>query len=226
MEYLIKRATTRPELRGEWESPAWRDANIARVDRFHLASSDHHPRTEAKVLYDDAGLYVHFRVFDRYVVCRRTQNQTLTSKDSCVEVYFEPFGPEKGYFNFEMNCGGALLLFYITDPTRDEATIFREKMEVPQSLIDTMRIYHSMPRQVPAEIAEPIEWRVEYFVPYTLMEHYVGPLGEPLSRRWRGNFFKCADESSHPHWASWAPIGDELNFHVPRHFQPLGFELG
>jgi hypothetical protein len=224
MEYLLKRTPTRPELRGDWDSPAWRDATVAHVNQFHRASSNHHPRTEAKVLYDDVGLYVLFRVFDRYVICRRTENQTLTSKDSCVEVYLQPFGAEKGYFNFEMNCGGALLLFYVTDPTRDAATIFRRKVEVPQSLIDTMRIHHSMPRQVSTEITEPVEWRVEYFIPYTLMEHYVGPIGEPSSRRWRGNFFKCADESSHPHWASWAPIGDELNFHVPRYFQPFTFE--
>src|SRR4051812_11542261 len=164
MEYLIKRASTRPEPRGNWDSPAWRDASVASVDHFHPASSDHHPRTDAKVLYDDTGLHVLFRVFDRYVICRRSENQTLTSKDSCVEVYFEPFPGDKGYFNFEMNCGGALLLFYVTDPTRDEATIFKQRQIVPQALIDTMRIYHSMPKQVPAEIVEPIEWRVEYFI--------------------------------------------------------------
>ena len=37
------------------------------------------------------------------------------------------------------------------------------------------------------------------------------------------NFFKCADDSSHPHWASWAPIGEALNFHQPQYFAPLRF---
>src|SRR5206468_13091489 len=134
-----------PELQGNWNGPAWRDAGIADVASFHPASSDHRPKTEAKILHDDDGLYVHFRVQDRYVVCTRTENQSLTSKDSCVEVYFQPF-PDKGYLNFEMNCGGTLLLFYVTDHARDPATIFREKVEVPQSLIDTMRIDHSLPR--------------------------------------------------------------------------------
>src|SRR5438874_2751557 len=118
MHYEIHRARVQPELRGLWDSSAWRGAQVATIDHFLPESSDHHPRTEAKVLYDDAGLYVLFRVFDRYVICKRTQNQELTSKDSCVEVYFEPFPGAKGYLNFEMNCGGTLLLFYVTDPTR------------------------------------------------------------------------------------------------------------
>jgi hypothetical protein len=222
MQYVIRRATSRPELDGQWDGPAWRHADVARVDRFHRASSDHRPRTDAKVLYDDDGLYVQFHVSDRYVICTRTQNQSLTSRDSCVELYFQPF-PDKGYLNFEMNCGGTLLLYYVTDATRAESTIFRERVVVPQSLIDTMRIYHSLPKQVPTEIVEPVEWTVEYFVPHRLFEHYVGPLGAPSQRSWRGNFFKCADESSHPHWASWAPIGQELNFHVPRYFQTMRF---
>ena len=157
MHYDIRRAHVQPELRGLWEGPAWRDAQVATIDHFLPESSNHHPRSEAKVLYDDAGLYVLFRVFDRYVICKRTHNQELTSKDSCVEVYFEPFPGEKGYLNFEMNCSGALLLFYITDPTRYEPTIFKERVIVPQSLIDTMRIYHSLPKQITTESTEPVE---------------------------------------------------------------------
>ena len=41
---------------------------------------------------------------------------------------------------------------------------------------------------------------------------------------WFDTFFKCADESSHPHWASWSPLGAELNFHTPEYFQELYFE--
>ena len=80
------------------------------------------------------------------------------------------------------------------------------------------------PRCVPVEIAEPVEWAVEYFVPNSVFERYVGSLGDPQKRAWRGNFFKCADESSHPHWASWSPIGQELNFHDPAYFAPMRFE--
>jgi hypothetical protein len=222
MQYVIKRAKARPQLTGAWDLPAWRDANVAEINSFHSKSGGHHPRADAKVLYDDDGLYVIFRVQDRYVLCTRTEHQTLTSKDSCVEVYFQPF-PDRGYFNFEMNCGGALLLFYVTDPMRIAQGTFRQKEVVPKSLIETMRIFHSMPNAVEKEIPDPVTWTIEYFIPNALLEAYVGPLGAPAQRRWCGNFFKCADASSHPHWASWNPIGRELNFHAPRYFAPMTF---
>ena len=50
----------------------------------------------------------------------------------------------------------------------------------------------------------------------------LGPLEPPAQRRWRGNFYKCADESSHPHWASWRPIGEKLDFHTPEFFGEIG----
>jgi hypothetical protein len=48
-------------------------------------------------------------------------------------------------------------------------------------------------------------------------------LGKIGGQSWRGNFFKCAEEISHPHWASWSPV-DELNFHLPRCFGTIHFE--
>ncbi|MEO6435353.1 MAG: carbohydrate-binding family 9-like protein [Tepidisphaeraceae bacterium] len=224
MQYLIRRARATPELAGHWDGPAWKNADVATLASFHPAGSDHRPVTRAKLLYDHAGVYVMFHVSDRYVVCTSTQNQSATCRDSCVEVYFEPEPGKSGYFNFEMNCGGAQVLFYVTDPRRDPENIFRAKEVVPQSLLDTIRVYHSMPKTVPAEITEPVEWTVEFFVPSALFERYAGKLPPPEQRRWHGNFHKCADESSHPHWASWSPIQEELNFHVPATFGRFHFE--
>ena len=224
MEYRIRRATAKPELAGRWDGPAWRDADVADVASFHPRSSDHHPKTQVKVLHDNDGLYVHFRAQDRYVICTRSENQTSTHKDSCVEFFIQPLA-DKGYFNFEMNCGGALLLLYVIDPTRSPAGMLRHKLIVPQSLLDTMRIYHSIPtKTLSAEIAEPVTWQVEYSVPYALFEAYVGALPREGERIWRGNFYKCADGSSHPHWGSWSPIGEALNFHAPATFGTLRFE--
>jgi hypothetical protein len=38
-------------------------------------------------------------------------------KDSCVEIFLQP-KPDAGYFNLEMNAGGAHLCCYIEDPER------------------------------------------------------------------------------------------------------------
>ena len=69
------------------------------------------------MLYDANGLYGIFRVQDRYVRCVRTQYHDAVWKDSCVEFFAQP-KPDRGYFNFEFNCGGAFLCSYITNPER------------------------------------------------------------------------------------------------------------
>ena len=222
MEYRVRRATATPELMGNWDGPAWREADVAAITHFHRQSSSHHPQAEAKLLYDDGGLYVHFRVSDRYVVCRHAEPQSPVCRDSCVEAFLQP-KPDKGYLNFEINCGGAILLYYVTDPTRIDGRL-QEFAPVGRKLIDKIRIYHSMPQRIEEEIDQPVDWQVEYFVPNEVFEAHVGPLGAPSGRRWRGNFYKCADDSSHPHWGSWSPIGEQLNFHAPDYFGSVRFE--
>jgi len=222
MEYTVRRARQTPQLDGDFDGPGWRDANVVNVDRFRPESSDHRPATRAKMLHDDAGIYLAYHVSDRYVVCRHTRPQEMVCNDSCVEAFLQPRS-DRGYFNFELNCGGTMLLYCVADATRTPKGLAAAE-PVDAELMRRIRIYHSMPASVPEEIDRPIEWTVQYFVPFALFERYVGEIKPTLARGWRGNFYKCADKSSHPHWASWAPIGEALNFHVPEHFAPIRFE--
>jgi hypothetical protein len=221
VEYLIKRAATTPELRGLWDGPAWKAAGIVDVALFHTRSTDHHPVTRAKALYDDRGLYVLFDVADRYVRCVTTTYNGSVCQDSCVEFFVEP-KKDRGYFNFEINCGGTLLLYFIEDATRT-AQGFKKYTPVPWEAAQDVRIYHSMPATVPEEIATPVKWQIEYAIPLALFERFLGSLGRLPGQTWRANFYKCADKTSHPHWASWAPIGEPLSFHKPECFAPIRF---
>lgn len=220
-EAIIRPAGHTPELNGLWDGDAWRDVAVLEVGSFHPHSSDHRPRTRAKLLYDERGLYVHFRVEDRYVRSVQTSYQALVCKDSCVEFFIQP-KPVMGYFNFEINCGGNLLLYYIED-SRRTPTGFARFEPVPWELTRSVTIYHSMPATVSTELPGPLTWSIEYFIPFPVLEHYVGAIGPVTGQRWRGNLYKCGDETSHPHWASWRPVGDELNFHQPQRFGWLTF---
>jgi hypothetical protein len=174
-----------------------------------------------RLLYDADGIHGIFQVHDQYVRCERTNYFDEVWKDSCVEFFAQP-KPDRGYFNFEFNCGGAFLCSYIVDPERRPGG-FKEFTKVPPDLGRTIRTWSSLPKRVEPEITEPVEWALRFFVPLALFEHYVGPLNELREQDWRGNFFKCADETSHPHWASWSPV-DQLNFHRPNCFGTIRFE--
>ena len=223
--YLVRRAPAPPSLQGLWDEPAWRAANVLAVDQFAAGrGGSHRPVTRARLTYTDEGLYVFFRVADRFVLSRQSGFQAAVYRDSCVEFFVQP-KPDRGYFNFEMNAGGALLLTYIEDPTRT-ASGFKRFTRLPVAADAAVRRFHSLPSVVWPERAGPVDWCVEYFIPFALLEPYVGPLGCVSGQTWRANCFKCADDSSQPHWAAWAPLDADFagGFHRPDRFAEIRFE--
>ncbi|MCX5759741.1 MAG: carbohydrate-binding family 9-like protein [Candidatus Hydrogenedentes bacterium] len=226
--YAVSRARTLPEGQGLWDGAAWARAPSLDIAQFHPASSAHRPRVQAKMLYDDTHVYGLFRVEDRYVVCRHEGYQVHVYEDSCVEFFVKP-KPDSGYMNFEMSCGGSLLLYYIMDwrrklhpPEPDDE--FERFVKVPRALGSRVALFHSLPSRVEPEIEAPTTWTLEFHIPLAVLEQYTGPLGPLSGQTWRANFNKCADACSHPHWAAWASIGEELNLHQPDKFGVLRFE--
>lgn len=193
------------------------------VASFHPKSSDHRPVTRVRLVHDDAALRIAFTVQDRYVRAVRDNYQDLVSRDSCVEFFVEPRSG-RGYFNFEWNCGGTMLLFFIEDPTRVPGDFFRKYTVIPPELGGRVAVVTSLPRRVDPEIVDPVTWTLDATIPVSLFEACLGPLGPLSGQTWRGNFFKCAEEVSKPHWASWSPIGEPLRFHKPECFGELHLE--
>jgi len=219
-EYSVLSVSQAFELQKQWDSPLWRQVPVLPIAAFRPESSNHRPQTDAKLLCSPVALHGFFRVRDSYVRCVHYLFQQAVYKDSCVEFFVQP-KPDGGYFNFEFNCGGAMLASYIVDPTRVEHG-FRDFTRLTPEQGSQVSIYHSLPTLVEPEITDNITWFIEFRIPFTLLEHYAGPLGEIKRQVWRANFYKCGDETSHPHWAAWSPV-DELNFHLPRCFGKIRF---
>lgn len=220
--YAVSRVRQSVPPDAEWDGPVWRDVIPLTVGHFHSASSDHRPHTEAKMLHDGDALSGIFRVEDRYVVYTNTEFQSPVYRDSCVEFFVRPL-PSKGYLNFEMNCGGALLAQYIEDPRRTPDG-FAKFTRLPKETGSKAEIRGAFDAPIPAEIGDSVTWTLSYRIPVAVNEQFVGALGELAGQEWRANFHKCADASSHPHWGAWAPIAEKLDFHNPAQFGLLRFE--
>lgn len=173
MKYTIAYVDKLSIPRADWDHPQWRKADTLQVSRFSWEDSGHHPRTEARLLYDRERLAVIFRVEDHYVraVAQRFQDSVCT--DSCVEFFVAPLPDSLAYFNFEINCGGTMLLYRCLSPEEREAG--QTRILVTEEDGRTIRIAHSLPRIVEPEISIPTTWTVEYHVPFTLFHKYFGP---------------------------------------------------
>jgi len=112
--YQIHKTSQLPAMDCNWDAPVWGQADVAVVAQFQPDGSDHRPRTEARLLHHEEGLCGIFKVEDQYVRATHTQFQSNVYLDACVELFIRPKA-DKGYMNFEMNCCGTLLHYYIED---------------------------------------------------------------------------------------------------------------
>ena len=214
------RTPVAPPLAASWDDPLWARVAPLEVSEFRSESGDHRPRTRARLLYSDHGLHGVFRVQDRYVVCRHRSFQAQVCEDSCVEVFLQPRADE-GYLNFEMNCGGTLHATHVTDHRRENGVLGEATPLTPEEGRQ-VAIRTTLPPLVEPEVESPVDWELAFSIPSAVLEAHVGPLGPLAGQEWHANLYKCADRSSHPHWAAWSPV-DALNFHLPHCFGRLRF---
>ena len=224
--YTIRRA---PAALGDPSAEAgralWSAADELEVVHYAWEDSGHRPRTRARLLWDDGWLAVLFVVDDHYVRAVAQGFNDSVCHDSCVEFFVAPAADPAAdaYFNFEVNCGGVLLLRRCSSTT--ERGWGRANPLIAEEHASLVRIAHSLPERVEPEIAGPSTWTVEYHVPFELFGRYFVDRPRPgAGTEWKGNFYKCGGRTSHPHWGTWAPIElAEPSFHEPAFFQPLRF---
>jgi hypothetical protein len=219
--YTVHAADPLPGLGEGFSHPAWARAETAAITHFRPESSGHNPRTVVRLLHGPGGIRGVFQVDDQYVRSTRTQYLDSVWKDSCVEFFMQP-KPDKGYMNLEMNAGGAHLCYYVEDATRTPQGLGKFT-KIPEEIGGRIQVRSSLPKTVDPEVREKLKWELNFHIPYSVLETYVGPLGPMSGQAWRGNFYKCAEDLSHPHWVAWSPV-DEFNFHLPRCFGVIRFE--
>jgi hypothetical protein len=218
--YTVSKLQSPIAINAVWDKPQWQDARELTLNYYMGEKPDHIPQVKAKMAYDENNIYVIFRVEDNYVKAVAEQNQDPVCRDSCVEFFFTP-GRDitAGYMNMETNCCGKILLY------------FQQKRGVGQIEVNPrdlakIEIAHSLPyEKITEEIQEPTVWTLEYRIPISVIQSYM-PVEKPAKGVvWKGNFYKCADRTSVPHWLTWSFVDKPApDFHRPDYFGTLIFE--
>ncbi len=125
--------------------------------------------------------------------------------DSCLE-FFADWTGDGRYINMEMNANGALLS--CVGPDRHDRT--------------PVRALAGDIFPVRAEVGES-SWSVTAEIPLSLLASILGcPLTVESGFAFRGNFYKCGDETASVHYGMWSPVGTEKpDFHRPEYFGEL-----
>lgn len=223
MKYIIKHL---PEDHISGIMPTsreWSNADVLAINNFRPEGSDARPEVICRGLYDAGGLYLRYSLKDRWVKCVAENYQDSVCEDSCVEFFVEPV-PGKGYMNFELNACGVMLLYHVIDWT-EVGDAYADYYAVEKYADEAVKRYPTLKAcEVREEITDPCDWELGVYIPFAVLEKEFGAVGRPAKGTvWRGNFYTCADGTSHPRWASWSPV-NQLNFHLPECFGEIIFE--
>lgn len=170
------------------------------------------PKASFRIFHDGENLHINYRVDEPGTAAATTDDNGPVWLDSCVEFFIAP--DDAGYYNFELNCIGALLIGY-----RDTGG---KVTHAPTDVLTTVLRHMSLPR-LPFKERHTGPWTGTLVIPATaLFKHKI--------KHWSGmrarvNFYKCGDNLSVPHYLSWAPIDwPTPNFHLPQFFADADFE--
>lgn len=217
--YRVQRMQGNSVIDADWNKAAWKDVKPLILEYYMGDEPVHQPKVQAKVAYDDHHIYIIWKVEDKYVLAKRTKHQQDIWRDSCVEFFFTPGGDPKqrGFFNLETNCTGFKLFDRHFDGDKTE------KLTVED--INRLVTGTSLKGPIDPEIAQPTTWTLEYKIPFSLLEQFTKIERPQPGVTWRANFYKCADDASHPHWLTWSPVTNpKPSFHLPEYFGVLVFE--
>ncbi|MBW8323327.1 MAG: hypothetical protein K0M50_01050 [Prolixibacteraceae bacterium] len=174
----------------------------------------YHPEVFVQIAYNDDELFLQYRVNEQSVKAEIAKSNGRVWTDSCVEFFLSPEGNDV-YYNLEMSCIGTALLGY---RKKGEPTV-----HATDEQIATIRRTSSLGESPFAERKEQTDWEITMAIPWKVFFKHELTSGSGM--KMRGNFYKCGDELTVPHFVSWTKIKTpQPSFHMPEFFGGLEFE--
>lgn len=174
----------------------------------------YHPEVSVQVAFNEEELFLQYQVNEQSVKAEVTKSNGKVWTDSCVEFFISPEGNDE-YYNLEINAIGTALLGFRKkgDPT----------VHASEEVISQIRRVSSLGDSPFPEIKGETDWQITVAIPWEVFfKHDLKPVS---GKKMRGNFYKCGDGLTVPHFISWTKIKTEKpSFHEPDSFGGLEFE--
>lgn len=180
-------------------NPLWNEIPFMEVTSYQWDEGQgYRPNTKARLAMTSSGLSVWMQTDETPLLIRAMKLNEDVYKDSCMEFFIKPSGQDPRYLNFEINPAGTLLIGI--GPDRNH----RERITLDSAVF-----------QIESRVESGC-WTLCWIIPISFLQNLGFP--EP-GEKWYGNFYKCGDETIHPHYGSWNPILlEKPDFHVPDYF--------
>ena len=198
--YTIKRTDHR--IDSIWDAN-WALAEVADVQTCPWADRKGDMQMQARILYDDYGMYVRLETDEKMPIATQTEQNSPVCNDSCMEFFVSPNENDARYVNFEFNAYGTMYM-----AVRESRNVYfhpvedRRYFEV-QSYVDNKR------------------WVLQFVIPFAFTDKYFGTHTKAM----RGNLYKCGEKNGQKHNATYYLVDTERpDYHLPQFFGPFVLE--
>ncbi|GET25175.1 carbohydrate-binding family 9-like protein [Prolixibacter sp. NT017] len=177
---------------------------VLQLQQINWQEFPHKPEVDVYLGHSGHSLFLHYVVRKDYVRAVNRNDQEPVYEDSCVEFFLQE---NENYRNFEFNALGVCL-----SAVGAERKSRRRLQTEELALIRRNASLH--PDALPPEDVLS-DWNLTVEIPFSM-------IGLERGKSFRGNFYKCGDETLIPHFVSWAPIKElKPDFHRPEFFAEL-----
>ena len=149
------------------------------------------PKACGAVCYTDEALLVRLTCFEQSPKITYYQPNEPVYKDSCLEFFINPLPGQNTFCDFECNAAGTLLLGHFHEGSF--------------GLLDPA----ARPDFQVKAVRESDFWQVDLTLPASFLEQTFPGFRFADGGEMAVNFYKCGDETDHPHYSCWSPIEDE-----------------
>lgn len=166
------------------------------------------PEAYAQLIYvEGRGFALRMTAMESDPTAVYTKYDEPVYKDSCLEFFVNFNTANNKYMNFEMNSNGAFLAAVRTE--RANKTPINMLAPLPKVKANK----------------EDGCWTVEVFFSNDFIGKTFGKFCFSRGESFKGNFYKCGDETPIPHFGMWSPVdSDKPDFHRPEFFGTLTVE--
>lgn len=213
-QLIIKEIPGKPEFNNQ-EAAALLEQLVPAepIDVLNWKNYPYRPDLKFRIAHIKSEIWLMFYVGEKYILANETKINGRVHKDSCVE-FFVSFDKEN-YYNIECNCIGVL---HVAHGKSRAARVFVDEDKIKQIVAES-----SLGKEPFAERAGGFNWHILLRIPCPvfMFDNITSFSGIKCT----GNFYKCADDTTIPHFVTWNPVFTESpDYHRPEFFGNLVFE--
>ncbi len=187
---------------------------VQMIDSLNWPEYSYKPDVKFRMAYIQDLILLKFYVNEETIIAKETKVNGDVYKDSCVE-FFISLDQNDVYYNFEFNCIGTAHVGYGKERTK--------RSLIDPEILKLISIKSSLGNQPFDEMTGGHQWEIMIMIPKECLAFDKDIVYKGL--RAKGNFYKCGDDSSKPHYITWNPVRTETpDYHRPEYFGEILFK--